>query len=237
MNSVISNEWEKRIATTINVLGPYTDVKEYDTYLFDLDNTLVDSSHGLEIALRAGFKEFNIPYDHDRYDEYISTPLRETFERYVPNCPCKFRDFFSIVITTYDKCYTDSVEMFPDAKICISELIEKGKRLGVVSNSLTSHINGIFERLDIADCFGSVVGFDRCANGKPDPQPIILCLKELNSDASTAVMIGDSMSDVKAGHRACIDTAFLNRKSREVQCEPTYTITDLREMLTPFHLC
>ncbi len=135
------------------------------------------------------------------------------------------------------QCYTDSVEMFPDAKICISELIEKGKRLGV-----GLELPDITHRRDIRKIGHSrllriCVGFDRCANGKPDPQPIILCLKELRSDASTAVMIGDSMSDVKAGRRACIDTVFLNRKSREVQCEPTYTRTDLREMLTPFHLC
>ncbi|MDR3075334.1 MAG: hypothetical protein LBU30_04780 [Candidatus Methanoplasma sp.] len=45
-------------------------------YIFDLDNTLVDSRGGYEKAFRAAFGEFDMPYDPALYDEYIRTPPR-----------------------------------------------------------------------------------------------------------------------------------------------------------------
>ena len=209
-------------------------VKEYRTYLFDLDNTVVDSRHGLEISLRAGFGEFGIPYDPARYDEYVATPLRETWDLHRPGDVCGFREFYAVVMGTYDRCYMDSVELFPDARECLEALAAAGKGLGIVSNSYAVHIEEILIRLDVRDVFGSLVGSDSCSHRKPDPQPVMLCLDELGAEPASAVMVGDSPNDVKAGRRAGTDTVFVDRGGWCPETGSDATVRDLRDLLVPF---
>ncbi|MDR3205921.1 MAG: HAD-IA family hydrolase [Candidatus Methanoplasma sp.] len=203
-------------------------MKEYGAYLFDMDNTIVDSSKGYEKAFRAAFKEYGIPYDHSRYGEYIRTPLEKTFAKHHDAAPCKFRDFYSIFAATYDRTHMDSVALFPDAAECIAALARSGKSLGVVSNSNTRYIIDILSDLGIRDLFGSLVGLDRVPTPKPDPAPVLLCMRELGAEPSDAVMIGDSGADVAAGCSAGADTVLVVRDgARVAECSPTYRVSDL----------
>ena len=57
-------------------------MKKFGSYIFDLDNTLLDSRKGYEEAYIAAFREYDIPYDPSMYNEYIRTPLSYTFSKY-----------------------------------------------------------------------------------------------------------------------------------------------------------
>jgi phosphoglycolate phosphatase-like HAD superfamily hydrolase len=208
-------------------------LKEYDFYIFDLDNTLVDSSKGYEKAYRAAFREFNMPYDPTKYHEYIRMPLEVLFSMHCPDpSPCKFRDFFSVVVTTYDKYHTESVDLFPDARSCLMTLALAGKRMGVVSNSDTSHIKNILSELGVSGIFGSLVGFNRVTIPKPDPEPVLLCIREMAAVKETTVMIGDSMADIIAGAGAGVDTVLITRRGEPpLDCEPTYLVKSLEEVI------
>lgn len=209
-------------------------MKEYGTYVFDLDNTLVDSSHGMELALKTAFDQYGMKYDPAKYEEYITTPLDTTFSKFHPNQPGMFREFVSLVISVYDRYYNVSVDLFPDARICITELYGRGKKMGIVSNSLTQHIDSILTGLDVRHMFGSVVGADRCDRAKPDPDPVLLCLRELESNPRDAIMIGDGENDVKAGLRAGTDALFIDRKNKGIFFRKAETISDMKEILAPF---
>lgn len=211
-------------------------MREYDAYLFDFDNTIADSSYGLQLALKTAFKEYGIPYDPDRYHVYITTPLEDTFRKYYPDSPCKFRDFYSIVITTYDKYHKDCVMLFPDAESAIRELYKRGKDLAVVSNSMTSHIRTILTNLNVINMFGSIVGADRCRMPKPDPAPVLLALDELSVEPRNAVMVGDGPNDALAGVRAGCDAVFIDRRHSGNVYDGAETICDMKELLTPFRL-
>lgn len=209
-------------------------MREYDTYLFDLDNTIVDSSHGMEIAFRKAFGAFDMHYDHAKYNEYISTPMSETFARYHVGDPSGYREFVSIIVDTYDRHYDESFSLFCDAEYTINFLHGRDKKLGIVSNSLTKHIRAILDNLGVGDMFGSIVGTDRCPSGKPDPCTILLCLDELGSGKENSVMTGDSENDAKAAFRAGIDAVHIDRRGDGAVYGSAETIADLREILTPF---
>lgn len=191
-------------------------MKEYDHYIFDLDNTLVNSRRGYEKAFMTAFKEFNIPYDPNRYDEYIRTPLDMIFSTYYPESPCKYRDFVSIVISTYEKNCLTGVELFPDAKRCIERLSAKGRSMGIVSNSYESHILEILSKLGVLELFSSIVGYDRVSFPKPDPEPVLLCMSEMNADPERSVMIGDSRNDILSGEHAGIDAILISRNDGDI---------------------
>jgi phosphoglycolate phosphatase-like HAD superfamily hydrolase len=194
-------------------------VKRYGFYIFDLDNTLVDSRKGYEEAFMTGFREFGIPYDPALYHEYIRTPLELIFAEYYPNSPCMYRDFFSLIITTYERTCLNGVGLFPDAERCLDRLAAEGCGLGIVSNSFTAQICQILERLGIDDMFSSVVGFDRVAMPKPDPEPVLLCIKEMGSPPDDTIFIGDSDDDIIAGKRAGLFSVMISRRGNAAPFE------------------
>jgi len=205
-------------------------MREYDFYIFDLDNTLVNSRKGYEEAFRAGFKEFDIPYDSALYNEYIRTPLDYIFTKYYPNSPCKYREFVSIILATYERSYMDSVCLFPDAKRCILRLNADGKSIGIVSNSYTEQIANILSKLGVKDMFRSLVGYERVSIPKPDPESVLLCMSEMGASSDNSVMIGDSANDIAAGKAAGLFSVLINRHEEEFCCEYDVQIRSLDEL-------
>lgn len=84
----------------------------------------------------------------------------------------------------------------------ISLLIERGVRLGVVTSDETDRARTHVSALGLADVFGSVVGRDRVTAGKPNPEMVMLCCKELSVAPSRAMVIGDTAADMRMGRWA-----------------------------------
>ncbi|MCL2317642.1 MAG: HAD-IA family hydrolase [Methanomassiliicoccaceae archaeon] len=186
-------------------------MRKFGYYIFDLDNTLVDSRKGYEEAFIIGFREFDMFYDPALYDEYIRSPLDLTFKRFYPNSPKKCKEFISTVMEAYDKSCINGVGLFPDAERCIERLIKEERTMGIVSNAYMSQINDVLRRLRIEKIFTSVVGRDRVAIAKPDPEPVLLCMKEMSASRDGSVMIGDSANDIRAGKGAGIFSILIDR--------------------------
>lgn len=207
-------------------------MREYEFYIFDLDNTIVNSRSGYEEAFIKAFKEFGIPYDPARYDEYISTPLSITFSNYHPNSPCMFRDFTSVFMNAYDQNHMNGVRLFPDAERCLTSLHKEGRIMGVVSNSYEAHIRGILSKLGVLDLFTSIVGYDCVSFPKPDPEPVLLCLSEMGASKDSSVMVGDSANDIIAAKNAGIEAVLIDRcGNRNIDVKADLVISSLDEML------
>ena len=194
-------------------------MRRYGFYIFDMDNTLVDSRKGYEEAYIAAFEEFGMPYDPSLYNEYIRTPLSMTFSKYCPRSPDRYRDFVSAIAAVYEKTCLNGVRLFPDAERCLDRLSNEGCVFGIVSNSYMAQIEEILRRLRIDDMFASVVGRDRVAFAKPDPEPVLLCMSEMGAFPGDSMMTGDSVNDVLAGKRAGAYSALINRYGEDIQCD------------------
>jgi phosphoglycolate phosphatase-like HAD superfamily hydrolase len=191
----------------------------YGFYIFDLDNTLVDSRRGYEEAFTAAFEEFGIPYDPSLYNEYVRTPLSLIFSNHFPNSQHRYREFVTSVTSVYEKTCLNGVRLFPDAERCIDRLLGEGCRLGIVSNSYMKQIKEILFRLGIEDMFSSVVGRDRVEFSKPDPEPVLLCMSEMGASSVDSIMVGDSINDVLAGKGAGLFSALINRYGEDIRCD------------------
>lgn len=194
-------------------------MKRYDFYIFDLDNTLIDSRSGYEEAFITAFEEFGIPYDPSLYDEYIRTPLNMIFSRYHPDSPHMYGKFVSAVARVYERTCLNGVRLFPDAERCLDRLSGEGCTLGIVSNSYMRQITEILERLGAEDMFASVVGRDRVAFAKPDPEPVLLCMSEMGASPDRSVMVGDSINDIYAGKGAGLFSVLISRCGEFAQCD------------------
>jgi phosphoglycolate phosphatase-like HAD superfamily hydrolase len=194
-------------------------MKIFEYYIFDLDNTLVDSREGYEEAFMAGFNEFGIPYEPALYSEYIRTPLSITFSNHCPNSPGSYKDFFSVVMNTYNKTCLNGIRLFPDAERCIDRFSKAGCVMGIVSNSFMSEIELILRTLKVDGLFTSVVGKDRVVIAKPDPEPVLLCMEEMGASPHNSLMVGDSVNDIIAGKGAGLFSVLINRDEQDIRCD------------------
>ena len=186
----------------------------YETYIFDLDGTLLDSledlKDGVNHALRlSGLPERTI----DEVRGFVGNGVGKLVERSVPggkdNChfPQVMADFNSYYLL--HSC--DKTQPYPGVTDLLGRLRSEGKRVAVVSNKFDEAVKLLIARyfnglVEVA--IGEKPGISR----KPAPDTVVEALRELG-----AVYIGDSDVDVLTARNAglpCISVLW-GFRSRE----------------------
>ena len=94
----------------------------------------------------------------------------------------------------------------------------------MITNSPRQCVEHILSRFHLTSFFEVVVTSDEVAKGKPDPELVFAACRQLQVSPSEAVLIGDTVNDVLAGHAAGCRVVGLNVEADE-------TIHSLAELL------
>ena len=179
----------------------------FETYLFDLDGTLIDSNDLIMEAFRhTMLTHLGAVPDENRWRAGFGRPLRPQLANFARDAGQA-----SAMVDTY-RDFTDAhhdrlLRPFPGIDDALDALRGTGARLGIV----TSKTNGLARR-GLARCgldgrFDAVIGMDDAQPHKPHPAPVLAALRQLAADAGRAVFIGDSPYDMQAGRAAGVRTA------------------------------
>lgn len=175
--------------------------------IFDLDGTLVDSSTDIANALNAASKSFGIPSVTVREaEEIIGGGLKKLIERLLARTGSTVDGSMLLqrFLDEYSSHLTDHTTLYPAVAETLAAL--EGITKVILSNKLTSFTLQIIERFRLGHFFSSVQGSDAVAEKKPSPAPIVSLLDQFAVDRRQAMIVGDSIYDVEAGHRAGIHT-------------------------------
>jgi HAD superfamily hydrolase (TIGR01509 family) len=97
------------------------------------------------------------------------------------------------------------LEPSPAAADLLAELAKRGCRLAVASNSPTSYVLHVLDKIRLRSAFEVVVGRDQVQNGKPNPDPYLEAARLIGCDPQDCVAVEDSplglLSAVNAGMR------------------------------------
>jgi pyrophosphatase PpaX len=204
-----------------------------NTLLFDLDGTLIDTNE-LIISSFLHTLEIYYPNQYKREDvlPFIGPPLYDTFVKMDP-------DRVEEMITTYrkynhekhDELVTEFDGVFDTVKI----LHEKGLKLGIVTTKMRKTVDMGLKLTKLDQFFDVIVALDNVKNAKPDPEPVLLALKRLDSKPEEAIMIGDNYHDILAGKNAGTKTAGVawSIKGKEflASYEPDYMLEHMSDLL------
>ncbi len=138
-----------------------------------------------------------------------------------------FDEFFDDVFEQFRK--PELWQVFDDVIPTLTELKQRGIRLGVISN-FDSRLDDLLQALDVRQFFDSVHISTRAGAAKPDPMIFDTALAFHNIEAQQAWHVGDSLrEDIEGAQATGIKAILIDRKTH--QTENMCCISSLTELL------
>jgi len=186
-------------------------MSRFDTILFDLDGTLVDTIADLADATEAmlrdcgrGRVDGQPVYSFDDYYQFVGNGCFKLVERAMGKATAEELDrAYKRFMELYNQNYCVKTAPYDGIYDLLDELVKRGYKLGIVTNKPEPQARKLAALLFDKYPFGCVYG--GAVEGrphKPDPQVVRLALGDLNAAAEETLFVGDSNVDIFTGHNA-----------------------------------
>jgi phosphoglycolate phosphatase len=177
-----------------------------DTFLFDLDGTLVDSVPDLATGINLLRGELDLPpLPTARVRACVGDGATQLVKRALSEIPFS-EALLQRFLTHYGQHLLDQTRVYPGIRDFLDA--HSHQHLGIVTNKPHAYTLPLLDGLGLAAYFPVVVGGDSCSQKKPHPAPVQLALRRLGKAPTSAVMIGDHHTDLLSGAAAGTRTCF-----------------------------
>ena len=173
-------------------------MKEFDTYIFDLDGTLLSTSDDLAArtnsALRwAGMPERTI----EEIRMFVGNGVKLLMERAIPNGinNPKFEETYAKFREHYLEHNLDTTSPYDGIPELLRELKRRSKKLAIVSNKFYTATQDLAKHF-FPDTIEVAIGEREAIRKKPAPDTVLEALRQLGASKEGAVYIGDSDVDI-----------------------------------------
>lgn len=184
----------------------------YNTVIWDLDGTLLDTLQDLTNATNYALKEWGLPQRTiGEVRQFVGNGVKNLILRAVPKGTDE--DTFVKVFATFRNYYVehcrDTTCLYHGIKEILTEFHNKGIRQAVVSNKLQDGVTEL-AREWFADSMDIAIGEREGINRKPARDMVDIALKELADidgmpeDKVKAIYIGDSDVDIATARNSAL---------------------------------
>ena len=120
---------------------------------------------------------------------------------------------------------------YPEVKEVLSELRQRGMKIGLISNGYEEEIHIILQKANLERAaFDIVIGVDTIKKVKPNPDIFKYAISKLDVEPEEAIFVGDNVeADYKGAENAGIHALLIDRT--EKQQSDFKTIRNLRDVL------
>ena len=203
--------------------------------LFDFDGTVIDSGSIILASMRHATKTV---LERELEDEILMAAvggsglveqMRLLDEERVDELVACYREHNEPLHAELAEC--------AGMTTCSSKLKDEGRRLGIVTASGTKQSRLAFGYLPLLEHFFDViVASDDTERHKPDPEPILYALGQLNAEPREAAYVGDSPFDIRAAkaagvHAVAVTWGGIHASERLAAEEPDALVTTTEELL------
>lgn len=204
---------------------------KFNTYIFDLDGTLLDTLLDLANAVNYAMREMSYPERTvDEVRSFIGNGIRMLIKRSAPQDISEadyektlaiFTEYYLAHIADFTKPYDGIIEV-------VQEFKARKCKVAVVSNKADKAANKVVKDF-FGDIFDIVVGKRDEFPSKPAPDSVLYVITALAAEKSKCIYIGDSEVDVQTAHNAalpCIGVTWGNRDLAELTAAGAEYIAD-----------
>ena len=193
----------------------------YQTYIFDLDGTLLDTLGDLAASVNYAMRTHGMP-EHavDEVRLFVGNGVRRLMERAVPGGAAHpaFEAAFATFRRHYMEHSLDTTRPYEGIPELLQELKRRGRLTAVVSNKFDAATKELCRHF-FPDTIDVAVG-EHEAEGirkKPAPDTVLQALSQLGVGQEGAVYVGDSDVDIQTARNSglpCISVlwGFRNRE-------------------------
>jgi 2-haloacid dehalogenase len=221
----------------------------YQTYLIDIDNTILDFDAAEERSFQNVIESYSLPFERIMLEEYqkINKNLWDLLEQEKIGREEVFHTRFSLYFQTlkrevdgieaesrYRSFLGNSPELIPDAKETLIQLKSMGKKLYTASNGVYSTQITRLNQAGIYDLFDGMFISEKVGSEKPSLNFFKHCFDHIPDFCQEeTIMVGDSLSsDIKGAVNAGIDSCLFIRTESPAKSAATYTINNLSKLLS-----
>ncbi len=174
--------------------------------IFDLDGTLVDSLPDIAASLNDTALKLGLdPFSADDVRMFVGDGVRVLIERAFPPESEVREKALELFLNRYRAHLVDITCPFPGISEVLVSLKEAGFQMGVLSNKLEKLSRRVVESFqELREPLSFVYGGDSFREKKPSSVPVREILRRWNADS--AIIVGDSHNDIRAGKGAGIRT-------------------------------
>ena len=176
--------------------------RRFNTVIFDLDGTLVDTLNDVTAGVNHALRLMGLsPLSKDQVKKAVG-PGKEEFVRVVfPDEDNPDMDrFLSLFREFYWEHCLDETGLYPGMIEILSTL--KNGKLAVASNKPSRFTHRILEGLGIREWFDEVLGPEDVIHAKPHPEMILKVVDSLHANPAEVLFVGDTDMDMQAGREA-----------------------------------
>jgi len=205
--------------------------------LWDLDGTLADTVPLILASYRHAVTQLRGGWDEagqDAWREYIGRPLRDAVRDFGQD-ELESQALLEAYVAFQNEAHDRMVTPFPGVHEIISALDVGGMPLALVTSKGRRMALRTLEVCGFSEVFPVVVTADEVTRGKPDPEPVVLALDQLEeADAGSTIFIGDSPHDIVAGRAAGVVTVGVTWGAFPVDVlrasKPDHLVEDIQEL-------
>jgi len=184
-------------------------MKKPKLILIDLDGTLVDSVPDLAYCVDEMMRRLGrAPWGETRVRDWVGNGVERLARRaligQIDGEPSdeEFQRGYPIFLDLYAEHNGKESRLYPGIREGLEYLKGAGYHLGCITNKAAQFTEPLLKALGIYDRFEIVISGDSLPEKKPHPMPLLHAAKHFGVEPAECLMIGDSISDVKAARAA-----------------------------------
>ena len=177
---------------------------KYDSIVFDLDGTLLDTLEDLADAVNHALASCtDTRRSIDEVRSFVGNGVRLLMIRALPGGEGNphFEQAFSVFREYYAAHCRDHTRPYPQILELLRELSSRGLKLGIVSNKSDREVKEL-SRVFFGGLVSSALGERPGVRRKPEPDSLLEAMKELGSPAERTLYVGDSDVDIRTAANA-----------------------------------